>query len=112
MDKQCIIFPDKSTESFAIIDEEKNNTTSGRIVEKKANIIYSENATDEKKNISIDLREAHEFAQVRSGKDSKPARKNCGNVSYCMVYVVQYMSLESIHITTLRKIDIMSQIWI
>ena len=118
LDKQCTIFPDMSTESFAIIEEEKNNTTIGRIENeiliwgKKANTKSRKNATDEKKNTGIDLREAHEFSQVRSGKDSKPARKNCGNVSHCIVYVVQHMRLESFHITPLRKIDIVSQIWI
>ena len=121
LDKQCTIFPDMSTESFAIIEEEKNNTTIGRIGneiliwDKKANTQNRKNATDEKRNISINLRDAHELTQVRSGKDSKSARKNCGKVSHhCMLHVVQYTIHEfrviPHHAT--HKIDIVSQIWI
>ena len=96
-----------STESFAIIEEENNNTTvkgignDNLICKKQAN---RENTTDGKRNISIDLREAREFSQVRSGNGSKPARKNCGKVSHHrMLFVVQHMSLESFHITPLIK---------
>ena len=108
--KQCTFFPDMSTESFAIIEEEKNNTivrgfgNEILICEKQTNTTNRANTTDGKRNISIDMREACEISQVRSGNGSKPARKKCGKVSHhCMLYVVQYMSLESFHITPLIK---------
>ena len=96
-----------SIESFAIIEEEINNTTVGEIgnesliCKEQAN---RENTTDRKRKISIDLREAHEFSYDRSGNGSKPARKNCGKVSHHrMFHVVQYVSLESFRITPLIK---------
>ncbi|KAL5517605.1 hypothetical protein EMCRGX_G003187 [Ephydatia muelleri] len=77
-----------SIESFAIIEEEINNTTVGEIgnesliCKEQAN---RENTTDRKRKISIDLREAHEFSYDRSGNGSKPARKNCGKDSDIIV---------------------------